>query len=228
MTRSSNDISDIVTGVDIKLLNSGITTIKISQDTKSLTDEVNSFITNYNNLIDNLNATTIYDTSTKKAGMFQGVSQIRDIKSDINNTIFSFTANGKFLSDFGITQNSAGHLQLDDSKFQSILNSDPSSVKDFFEGGTTNNPSDGIFVKLNNNLQSIFMDTNSEIKLYKSYLDTNLQSLNNQKDVQTQRLDDKYNILATKFAAFDTIIANFNQASQSLQMQINSYINNKK
>ncbi len=227
ITRSSNDISDLITGVDIKLLDSGTTTIKISQDTKSLTDEVNSFITNYNNLVDNLNETTKYDTSTKKAGVFQGVSQIRDIKNNLNNTIFSFNKNGKFLADFGITQNSAGHLQLDDTKFQSILNSDPGSIKDFFEGGTTNNPADGMFVQLNNNLQSIFMDTNSEIKLYKNYLDNDLKNLNTQKDQQTLRLDDKYNILAKKFASYDLIISSFNQSSQALQMQINSYINKK-
>ncbi len=227
ITRSSNDISDLITGVDIKLLGSGTTTVKISQNTKDLTDTVNSFITNYNNLIDNLNDTTKYDTSTKTAGIFQGVSQIRNIKSDLNNTIFSFTENGKFLSDFGITQNSTGHLQLDDSKFQSILSSDPESVKDFFKGGTTNNPNDGMFVKLNDNLQSIFMDPNSEIKLYKSYLDTSLKSLDDQKTTQTQRLDNKYDVLAKKFAAYDSIIENFNQASQSLQMQINNYTNKK-
>jgi len=64
-------------------------------------------------------------------------------------------------------------------------------------------------------------------QLYKSYLDTNLKNLNNQKTQQTQRLTDKYNILAKKFAAYDSIIANFNQASQSLQMQISSFINTK-
>lgn len=227
VSRSSNDITDLITGVDIKLLSSGSTTIKISQDTKSLSDEVNSFITNYNNLIDNLNTTTSYNTETKKAGIFQGVSQIRDIQSSLNNQIFSFNVDGKFLSDFGITQNSAGHLQLDNATFQSALNTNPQSIKDFFEGGTTNNPNDGLFVTLNNNLQSIFMNQNSEIPLYKSYLDTNLKNLNNQKTQQTQRLTDKYNILAKKFAAYDSIIANFNQASQSLQMQISSFINTK-
>ncbi len=227
ITRSTNDINDLAVGVDIKLIDSGKTTIKISQNTDSIKDTVNSFISAYNDLMDNLDENTKYDSTTKQQGIFQGVSQIRGIKYDINDTVFSYDSKGVSLADFGITQNSAGHLELDESKFENKLQTDPNAVKDFFKGGTDTHPKDGLFVKLNKKLQSIFMDSYSEIKLYKNYLDDDIKALTDQKNTQTKQLDNKYNILAKKFAAYDSIIATFNSQSQSLQMQIQGFLNKK-
>ena len=227
ITRSTNDISDLITGVDIKLVSSGTTTIKISQDTDSLKDSVKSFISAYNDLIDNLDETTKYDAKTKQQGIFQGVSQIRGIKYDINNTVFEYDTSGVSLADFGITQNSTGHLELDESIFDNKIATDPNAVKDFFKGGTETHPEDGLFVKLNDKLKSIFMDSYSEVKLYKNYLDSDLKSLEDQKATQTKQIENKYNILAKKFAAYDNIISTFNAQSQSLQMQIQSFLTNK-
>ena len=222
ITRSTNDISDLIVGVDINLVDTGVTTINISQDTDSLKNSVQSFISAYNDLVDNLDQTTKYDATTGEQGVFQGVSQIRGIKYDINSIVFSYDSSGVSLADFGITQNSTGHLELDESIFDNKVQTDPESVKDFFEGGTETHPDDGLFVKLNDELQSIFMDSNSEVKLYKNYLDGDIKALNEQKDIQTKRIEDKYDILAQKFAAYDSIISNYNAQAQSLQMQIDS------
>ncbi len=228
VTRGTNDVDDLIVGVDIKLINTGKTTIKISQNTDSIKDTINSFVSAYNDLIDNLNETTKYDPTTKQQGIFQGVSQIRGIKYDINNTVFNYDSKGVSLADFGITQNSTGHLELDESVFDNKIQTDPNAVKDFFKGGTDTHLEDGLFVKLNDKLGSIFMNSYSEVKLYKSYLDNDLKSLTDQKDAQTKQLDNKYNILAKKFAAYDKIISTFSTQSQSLQMQIQSFLTQKK
>jgi len=227
ITRSTNDINDLITGVDIKLVDSGKTTIKISQDTDTIKDSVKSFISSYNDLIDNLDKTTKYNISTKEQGIFQGVSQIRGIKYDLNNTIFSFDSSNKSLADFGITQNSTGHLELDESTLDNKIQTDPNAVRDFFKGETDTHPQKGLFNKLNEKLKSIFLYRNSEIKLYKNYLDGDLKSLQSQKVHQTKQIEDKYNILAKKFAAYDNIISTFNAQSQSLQMQIQSFMTKK-
>ncbi len=228
ITRSSNDVTDLIKGVTIKLVNSGTTTAKIAQDTESIKDEINSFISSYNNLIDNLSSNTKFDSTTGKAGVFQGVSQIRGIKSEINNGIFNFSEGGKTIADFGITLNSAGHLELDETILDAKLQNDSNGVKDFFMGGTKTNQEDGMFVKLNDNLGSIFMKSNSELKLYKNYLDASLQNLKDQKETQTKKLDAKYEIMAKRFASYDSVISNYNISYQSLQMQIDSLANTKK
>ncbi|NPA74330.1 MAG: flagellar filament capping protein FliD [Epsilonproteobacteria bacterium] len=228
VTRSSNDISDLIIGVDIKLTDSGITNATITQDTQSIKDEINSLITGYNDLIDSLNSGTKYDPNANEVGIFQGVSQIRGIKNEINDDLFNFSYNGQTMADFGITLNSAGHLELDEATLDSKLQNDPNGVKDFFMGETQTNPQKGLFANLNDDLGSIFMDRDSELKLYKSYLDENLRNLNDRKDSQTKKLDIKYEIMAKKFASYDSIISNFNASYQSLQMQIDSFTNPKK
>ena len=227
ITRSSNDINDLIIGVDIKLVSSGTTTADITQDTQSIKDEINSFIKGYNSLIDNLNQTTKYNPQTQEVGIFQGVSQIRGLKNEINYDIFNYSFNGHTIADFGITLNEAGHLQLDESVLDDKLQNDPNGVKDFFMGGTTNNPEDGMFVKLNDDLGSIFMKSNSELKLYKNYLDKKLQNLNDQKINQTKKLDIKYEIMAKRFSSYDSIISSYNSSYQSLQMQIDSFTKTK-
>ncbi len=227
ITRSSNDISDLINGVDIKLVNSGVTTIKISQDTESIKDSVKSFIKNYNDLVDNLKDLTKYDTETKQTGIFQGVSQVSDIKNELNNIIFNLDSSGKSLSNFGITLNSADHLELDETVLDNKLQNNPEEVRDFFKGNTTTNPNDGLFVQLNNDLNSLFLNQDSPLKLYSSYLDNKLRDLEDEKDSQTKKLDSKYEILAKKFAAYDTIIASYNNQAQSIQMQIDSMATKK-
>ena len=227
ITRSSNDISDLINGVDIKLVDTGKTTIKISRDTDNIKDTIKSFIDNYNNLIDNLKELTKYNPKTKEAGIFQSVSQIRDIKNELDSIIFNFDSKGHSLSEFGITLNSADHLELDETTLDNKLQNDPQGVKDFFKGGTDSHPDDGLFKKLNNQMYSLFLSNNSQIKLYKSYLDNQIKDLQEQKDSQSKKLDIKYQILAKKFAAYDKIIATFNAQSQSLQMQIQSFLNKK-
>lgn len=227
ITRSTNDISDLINGVDLKLTDTGKTTITISQDTASLKDAVKSFVSAYNDVVDNLDAATQYDSATNTKGIFQGVSQIRNLKYDINDIVFSYDNSGSSLSDFGITQNSTGHLEFDESTFDSKMSSDPQAIVDFFKGGTSTHSSDGLFVKLNNELESKFMGNSSDLGLYKTYLDNNIKSLTDQKESQTKMIDDKYNILAKKFAAYDKIISTFNAQSQSLQMQIQSFLTTK-
>ncbi len=222
ITRSTNEIDDLVTGVSFKLLDAGKTTFTISQDTQTLKDTVKSFISDYNNLLDNLNDSTKYDPNTKTVGIFQGVSQVRGIKQQLNDIIFSYDAEGNSLSKFGITRNSTGHLEFDESTFDNILQTDPQSIKDFFLGGTTDHPQDGLFVNLNDELKSIFIDQNSTLKLYQNYLDNDLKNLEDNKTKQTLAIDNKYQVMAKKFAAYDEIIAGYNSQSQSIQMQIDS------
>lgn len=227
ITRSTNDISDLINGVDLKLIDTGKTTITVSQDTKSLKDAIKSFISAYNDVVDNLDAATQYDSATNTKGIFQGVSQIRNLKYEINNIVFSYDKSGSSLSDFGVTQNSTGHLEFDESTFDSKLSNNPQAIVDFFKGGTSTHSSDGLFVKLNNELGSKFMGNSSELGLYKTYLDNDIKSLTDQKDSQAKMIDNKYNILAKKFAAYDKIISTFNAQSQSLQMQIQSFLTTK-
>ncbi len=224
ITRSSNTIDDLITGVTITASDEVNSNISIKQDTSAISDSISSFVTKYNDLMNNLNESTKYDTQTKAAGTFQGNSEIKSLKSDISKYLLQVDSSGRSLSDYGVSLNDAGVLEFDQSTFDSKINSDSADVEDFFRGdGTT----DGFFTNYNS-LLSNYIDTNDGILTrYNTQLSDEKKTLEENKETATARLDNKYDTMAKKFAAYDSIINQLNASFQSLSMQIDALSNSK-
>lgn len=143
--RSGNEVKDLNLGMTIKLKDTGKTTFSIKEDASAIKESMQSLVTAYNNLTNNLKVATDYDSDTKKSGTFQGVSEITGIKSTLNKILFANqtytdksgvtkTAN---LADYGLSLNKEGLLELDSSKLGRKLDEDLQSVQKIFAGGTT-------------------------------------------------------------------------------------------
>jgi flagellar hook-associated protein 2 len=225
ITRSSNTISDLITGATITAKDVVNSNISIKQDTKSISDSLSSFVSKYNDLMNNLVESTKYDTQTKASGTFQGTSEIKNLKSDISKSVFSLDAKGRSLEDYGITLNSAGLLQYDSSVFDSKMQANSADVENFFRGDTT---TDGLFTTYNSMLSN-YIDTRTGILTrFNTQLNDEKTTLEKSKTTATTRLDDKYAIMVKRFSAYDAIISRLNASFQSLSMQINGAINGTK
>lgn len=134
MERSSNTIDDITVGLTLNLTDTGRTTFNISQDKKALADEMNSFVTAYNDLLNNLSVAVDYDTESGNAGSLQGVSQVASIKNDLNRIILGMDEKGRTLDAYGLSLQDGGLLKFDESILQKKLNEDSLDVEDFFKG----------------------------------------------------------------------------------------------
>jgi flagellar hook-associated protein 2 len=140
ITRDSNTFDDLIVGVEITLKQEATTnTVNITQDTEGIISNLNDFVSKYNELISNLNEATKYDTETKTAGTFQGVSQITSMKSNINRMLLSVDSQGRTLEEFGLSLNESGILEFNQTTFDKKMASDADGVKDFFSGSTTYN-----------------------------------------------------------------------------------------
>ena len=222
ITRSSNTIDDLITGVTITANDEVNSNISIKQDTSAISDSISSFVTKYNDLMNNLNESTKYDTETKAAGTFQGNSEIKSLKSDISKYLLEVDSSGRSLSDYGVSLNDAGILEFDQSTFDSKISSDSADVEDFFRGdGTT----DGFFTKYNS-LLSNYIDTSDGILTrYNTQLSDEKKTLEGSRETAISRLDTKYATMVKKFSAYDSIISQLNSSFQSLSMQISSMVN---
>ena len=147
VTRSSNSIDDVISGVtlDLARVESGATVnLTISRDTDSIKSSVNNFISEYNDIIEFINQQFTFDEDTESSGVLAGESALLTIKSIIQSTITSanslLPANNNALSLIGITSDVNGKLSLKDSDFLSAINTDFNAVKRLFiaEGTTTN------------------------------------------------------------------------------------------
>jgi len=222
ITRSSNTVDDLITGVTIKATKEVSSNISIKQDTSVISDSLQSFVDKYNELINNLNESTKYDSQTKASGTFQGTSEIKNLKNDIATQLFQLDPEGRNLSEYGITLNSTGLLEFDKSAYDSKMSTDNKDVENFFRGDISN---DGFFTKYNDMLSGYIKFKTGTLSQLNTQLTDEKRSLEENKTTATERLDTKYDILTTKFRAYDAIISKFNASFQSLSMQISAAVN---
>lgn len=140
--RSSNDISDVVEGVTIHLHGETEESVKVGlvRDLEKPVEALNSFVEQYNGLMDFINEKSdIGDPSKKdnKQGPLAGDSTARRLQTDLKflvtgmpeenpHTTFNYPA------ELGLTVDKDGYLKLDEQKFRNALEEDPQNVQNFF------------------------------------------------------------------------------------------------
>ncbi|GAA6820791.1 flagellar filament capping protein FliD [Helicobacter pylori] len=233
ITRPTNEVNDVINGVNITLEQTTEPNkpaiISVSRDNQAIIDSLKEFVKAYNELIPKLDEDTRYDADTKIAGIFNGVGDIRAIRSSLNN-VFSYsvhTDNGvESLMKYGLSLDDKGVMSLDEAKLSSALNSNPKATQDFFYGSDSKDMGgreihqEGIFSKFNQVIANLIDGENAKLKIYEDSLDRDAKSLTKDKENAQELLKTRYNIMAERFAAYDSQISKANQKFNSVQMMI--------
>ncbi|WP_367758659.1 flagellar filament capping protein FliD [Helicobacter pylori] len=233
ITRPTNEVNDVINGVNITLEQTTEPNkpaiISVSRDNQAIIDSLTEFVKAYNELIPKLDEDTRYDADTKIAGIFNGVGDIRTIRSSLNN-VFSYsvhTDNGvESLMKYGLSLDDKGVMSLDEAKLSSALNSNPKATQDFFYGSDSKDMGgreihqEGIFSKFNQVIANLIDGGNAKLKIYEDSLDRDAKSLTKDKENAQELLKTRYNIMAERFAAYDSQISKANQKFNSVQMMI--------
>ncbi len=233
ITRPTNEVNDVISGVNITLEQTTEPNkpaiISVSRDNQTIIDSLTEFVKAYNELIPKLDEDTRYDADTKIAGIFNGVGDIRAIRSSLNN-VFSYsvhTDNGvESLMKYGLSLDDKGVMSLDEAKLSSALNSNPKATQDFFYGSDSKDMGgreihqEGIFSKFNQVIANLIDGGNAKLKIYEDSLDRDAKSLTKDKENAQELLKTRYNIMAERFAAYDSQISKANQKFNSVQMMI--------
>lgn len=130
VTKSSNTVTDVISGVTLNLLKENpatATTITVERDTASITSAVNAFVKAYNDINQNLNDAAAYDPSTKQAAILNGEASVRGIQGQLRAVLSAPVAGGASvftqLSEIGVTVQKSGMLAVDSSKLTTALTS---------------------------------------------------------------------------------------------------------
>jgi len=234
--RNTNSVDDIVTGLTLNLTEVTAAgkevTVQIAQDTSGIESQLEGFVTAYNDLMANLTEITKFNVDTGESGIFQGESTITRLRSDINREILYINADNQSLSTFGLNLNEAGIMEFDKGVLTAELNKDSTAVENFFKGNnTTINGEDvrldGVFFNLNEKLDGYLNSSTGILSTFEQSLDTSAKNLEKERLAAISRLDDKYNIMANRFAAYDSVISGLNQSFSALQSQIDAAANAK-
>lgn len=146
MTRTSNTITDVITGVtlDLKKAEAGTSiTLNISRDLDAVKELISDFVETYNGVIGYINEQYYYDEEKKTGGVLMDDGSLRSVQSDIQsiirNTINGLPTTLNALAFIGIKSdyNQGGKLAIDDTKLTSMLQSDFMGVRRLFAAEAT-------------------------------------------------------------------------------------------
>ncbi|WP_407178844.1 flagellar filament capping protein FliD [Bradyrhizobium sp. STM 3562] len=163
MTRDTNTISDVLSGVTFDLLQatpSGTTlNISIGTDASQIQSALQTFVTDYNTFRDAVIAQQAQNsdgTAASSAVLF-GDSTMRDIMTQIEQ-VLGTSIGGLSMSDLGLSFNENNELELDTSALSTILDTNLSGVTTLLSAQTTTSSSQLAVVNTGTSPQSFTLD----------------------------------------------------------------------
>ena len=218
ITRSSNEITDLITGYTITLKEAGETSVSVAQNTDTIIEKLNSFVSKYNDTMTELSKVTKTSTDATERGIFSNDSIIKGLQSTVRSMIESVGGGVGSLIDYGFDIDKDGVMTFNQDTFLTALNDNPDNVQAFFNGGDFTNADTsvttvtGAFNEIATIIQS-YTDYNAILDTFKTNLTDNISTLEARKITEIERLDSKYEIMKKKFTAYDAMISKFNSIS---------------
>lgn len=216
---SDNDVfSGVIEGVTINAVAVGAgEKLTVELDKQAVTDKIGSFISAYNNLVSTFDALASYDADTQTGGILQGDYTIRSIQNAVRgaiNTGFAGVSSAfSSLAEIGITTNENGRYELDQSKLDSIMNSNFDDIAGLFAGDN------GLATRLDNLIDN-YTQSNGLIDSRTSGLQLGINDIELEREQLESRLTSLESRLIEKFTAMDTIVSTLQNQSNFLTQQL--------
>lgn len=225
--RSSNNITDLITGLDITLKEVGSSTVSVAQDRKGIMAKIDSFVEKYNSAIAELSRMTKSSTESSERGIFSSESTIKSMMRALENMFSTVGGGVGTISDFGFDIDKYGKMSVDKDVLNTKMNENSTNVEAFFAGGTFTNPDGtetqvgGIFNEMSTTV-SQYTAYNATLDQFKDSINDRVKALEERKSSATERLDAKYEILKKQYTAYDAMIAKLNNASSMFVQMANA------
>lgn len=160
--RSSNEISDILDQVTLKLAGTGQTTVTVSQNTDDPVKGVEAFVAEFNKTVDLLNKLAGYNQDTKVAGPLFGdplIAQVRRKLGELTAPVVGLPDTLNAAGQVGLTTGKwdtadYGRLKLDSAVLRSQLQSEPEGVAKLFGAVRVNVAATGTATASSNDAQA--------------------------------------------------------------------------
>jgi flagellar hook-associated protein 2 len=182
--------------------------VTVEHDLDGMLSTLQGLVDDYNGLLDRIKQYSSYNSETQKAGVLFGESTLDTVKLRLNSALTGTVSGGRYsrLSQLGVTLESGGKLSFDKQKFRDAYAADEDGVTQFF---TTANA--GLAVKFKEELDRM---TGTG-----GLMDRRDQTLSDQKDALSARVDDLNDMLERKRQQLLTSFQRMEQALAQMQSQ---------
>ncbi|AUZ47458.1 flagellar filament capping protein FliD [Pseudomonas orientalis] len=239
-TSKTNNITDAVSGVSIKLLSvsppvdtkdpdgpKATTTISVSTSTAALKSGVKGFVDSYNALLKAMNAETKVTkdaAGNSVSATLTGDANMRSLQSALRAEFNALSGNGtiKSLAQFGIsTDSGTGLLTMDDKTFDKIALTNSADISSMFSGKT------GLLARMTNATEGYAKATTGIFATRTTALSDSLKTLSKDQAELDVHVADLQASLTRKYAAMDSLVAQLRQQSNNIMGTLNA-LNNQK
>lgn len=215
VVRSSNSVSDVISGVTLNLAsadNTKTVTLTVGRDKDAITKKVNDFISAYNKL-----AGTV-SSLHQKGGTLEADNSATSVIYQLQN-VFNQSANiagnsYSWLAQIGISFSKDGTLALNSTTFSAALDSNFSNVVSFFTDTTG-----GLANRLYNTASNM-LNTSGLVDSRITGLNSRIASINDNIDRTNVRLDSIEKRLRTQYANLDSLLGTMKNTSSYLSSQL--------
>jgi flagellar hook-associated protein 2 len=214
ITRSSNTISDAISGITLNLLaeTSSAVQLKVSRDTGSVTDSVQAFVDAFNEL-----KTTI-DSLSGEGNDLEADNTLRSIENQIQavfNTPASASSGGfTYLSEVGVSFQRDGRLSLDSGDLQRAIDTDFAGMAELFA-----NDDQGYLFRVDA-LISNMVQTDGLIDIRQDGLNSRIDRVDQRISDMEYRLGLREQRLLDQFNTLDTLMGQLQGTSAFLSQQL--------
>ncbi len=143
VARSSNTVSDVITGVTLNLKKAASSaSVSVANDVNTIKLNIEAFVNSYNDVVSYVSSNSTYNAATKKGSPLNGEATSRSIVNRLSDVITSavsgLPSDMNALSHLGIsTDYTTGTLKIDSATLGSKLDTDLSDVASLFTTATT-------------------------------------------------------------------------------------------
>lgn len=139
VSKASNSVNDVITGVTLNLLKENplaATAISVTRDSTAVTASVNAFVKSYNDITQTLRDAAAYNPATKQAAVLNGEATVRTIASQVRGVMTNSVAGGagafSRLSEIGVNLGKDGLLTVDSTKLTKAMDSNFDDLASLF------------------------------------------------------------------------------------------------
>ncbi len=217
LTSSTNTLDNVLDGVSIELQGTSDEPVEISitQDLDSIVNDLGTFVSSYNAVLDRLRDVTSFDAETNARGPLFGDNTVDVIRNRLRN-LLSAPVTGvneevSRLSAVGIRAGSGGRLTFDESVFRERLANDPQAIEQFFTTADA-----GFGPKLDNLLNELTDTFDGLLTRKDGTLEDSEELLRDRIVSLNEVLDRKRTRLEREFQALESALAELQGAQSAL------------
>ncbi len=219
ITRSSNEIDDVIEGVTLNLKQEGSSTqFTVDKDTDGMIEGIKALVDKYNSTTDKIDSFTGIDGELQGDITLNGLKfKLRRCLSDRTDTSSSINQ----LALIGIEADRYGEFSVDEEELRAKLNDNFAELKDLFTAEESSAGYSGIAERLSNYL-GVALDSEGPVSGSQESLQNRMDDIDEQILSLERRLELRERNLKKQWQATETAVAQMNNQMSWLSGQFSS------